>query len=400
LAASFVPSAASASSPTSAATGPKTNTLFMGTDVSVEIGQKLYRVQDVNGSAFIISVDGRAQKIPMFGGTHNLKVEHTLKLGSVSASVTGLAFERAYTPGRDPQMRRQIEAMRVNAAIGDNASLAEGRFVAAQNHFGVMLGSSSPITGAAQSANNLAAVADAAAADAMEAEQMADAQMQSGVTNAGFAQLQAESDLRRKEFDAVKVDFEISSEIPLSRPYMILNISYREKNAKPGTHRNMIYARALDQIDNRPRKIHVLQGGLPRGYELDGLQVHLYDDGREIATTVAPKRVALTRDEAYEYLMIDYLANAGSADGVATPAVGRLTPENRALLTPVEWKRVYFVKVSADGKAEGAFRDEECSVPAEKSIATLARTIRFYPALMKGKPVAGVARLVFADLNL
>ena len=381
-----------------AAVEPKTHALFMGTDISIQYNDKLYQLQDVVDTSFIISVDGKKTSIPMRGEPHNLKLEQSLKLTNVSASLTGLTGERTYTPGNDPRMRRQIEASRAANAIGDNASLAEGKYIVAQNKFGTAINPNS-VRGSDISAANLDAAAAEASKTALAATQMADAQFNTDFTNSGLAQLRAESDRARELYDGIEVNFTVSSPTELKSPYVVLVVHYHTNGNKTARSRDLIYARSLDPIGNKPEKIHILQGGFPHGYELDGYQVHLYNLGQEVATDVVPKRVPLTREDAFEYVKADYLGMHKGATLPSAPAMGKLGLKTKAELTAAQLGGTYFVKVSKDGKPEEAFLDEACSQPVDSVVATVVNTVRFFPALEKGKRVEGVARLRFSYLT-
>ncbi len=377
----------------------KTHTLFMGTEVSIEHDKKLYRLQDVIGSSFVISVDGAKTIVPMRGGEpRHLKLEQSLKLTTVSASVTGLKAERAYTPRSDPKLARQLEASTVAAALGDNASLAMGTYARAENKFGAAINPEGG-TGTAISAANLDAAAAAAAKVAFAAERMNDAMFNTDLPNAASAQTRADGDLAKELFDAVEVNFELSSPTELTSPYLVLVVRYHPKADEPGTSRDLIYARALNAIGSKPEKIHILQGGLPRGYVLESYQVHLYNLGQEVATDVAPKRVALTRDEAFEYVKAEYLGTHKGATLPSLPAMGKLGIETKSHLTPVQLSGVYFVKVTKDGMPVAAFTDESCSQSADDVIDSLVKSVRFFPALEAGKRIEGVARLTFSHLT-
>jgi hypothetical protein len=156
----------------------------------------------------------------------------------------------------------------------------------------------------------------------------------------------------------------------------------------------------LDAIGSKPVHIDAIHGGFPPGFELDDVQVHLYSDGREIPTEVAPKRVALSRDDAFEYLKIEYLSGHRDETLTASPAIGRPTKEQQLKLTPNQLKAVYFAKVSPDGVPVGTFSDEACTQPVEGLVSELAQNVRYYPAMEKGKLVEGTARLKLMDLPL
>lgn len=382
--------------------------LYMRTDLSVEQHSKLYPIQDVSGHDFIVSIGGRQVSVPTVGEGHRIEFGHALTLARASASLSDLVTERAYTPGNDPRMQRQRSAMTADAVIGDNASLAAGQFVVAENKNFVALNTEDkdPITqapvvdGAQLSAENLAAigVADAAKADQLS-NQAADLQ-RSNVTSGAFGQLAADNDMRQELFDAVSIRFTVSSENYLEKPYLVVITRFHTRDDRPGQARNAVYARALNPIGSKPTKIDVLQGGMPRGFEIEEAQVHLYDDGREIPTEASPKRVPLSRDEAFEYLKIEYLSGHKGDTLMATAALGRPTKDQRLQLTPNQWKDFYYAKVSKDGVPLGTYTDEACTQPAEGLAGELARNVRYYPALEKGEQVEGNARLRFAELPL
>lgn len=376
---------------------PKNHTLFMGTDISIEHEGKLYRVQDVFSTTFIISVDGKKTGVPMHGTPRKMRLEQSLKLTNVSASLTGLKAERAYTPLNDPRMKRQIEASQISAVVGDNSSLAMGKFEVAQNKFGVAINPDAA-TGAAISAANLDAAAAAASKEATTAENMSSAQFNSDSTNPALGDLRAKADLSKELFDAVEVEFEISAQAELHKPYVVLIARYHERE-KPKYSRDLIYARALDSIGPTPQHVHILQGGLPEGFELENYQVHLYDLGQEVATDVAPKRVPLTREEAFEYLKAEYIGSHKGATLPASPAMGKLGIQTKAQLAPSQLNGAYFVRVTSEGKPLRAFMDEACSQPVDDAIDSLVKTVRFFPALDHGKCIEGVARLTFSHLT-
>jgi len=220
------------------------------------------------------------------------------------------------------------------------------------------------------------------------------------VTSGGFARLAAENDMQQELFDAVEVRFEVASSSFLEKPYVVVITRFHAREDKPGVARNAVYAKALESIGTKPTKVELLHGGFPLGFEIEELQVHLYNDGREIPTDVSQKRVPLSRDEAFEYLKIDYFRGHKADTVPATPAVGRPDRQELARLGPKLADAVYYVKVDREGRPGGVFADEECSQPADTAAAALAGAVRYYPALENGKTVDGVAHLVLSHLEL
>jgi len=406
-------SAASKESPVPPAPGPDVTTkpyvLYMRTDLAVEQNKKLYPVEDVHGQMFIIKMKGEPVSVPMTGGAHNLQFDHKLTLTRNAAALTGLVSERAYTAGRDPKMIRQRQAALNDSVMADNAAVAEQKFMMAENKNFVGVYNSpdgkypdgTPMaTGQAQTAENIDKLTAAQAATALQTQSQMENQLQTDITSGGFARLAAEADMAKEKFDAVQVKFEVSSPVYLERPYVVVITRFHAREDKPGAARSAVFAKALEAFGSKPAKVEILHGGFPPGFEIEDLQVHLYNEGKEVPTDVAQKRVPLSRDEAFEYLKIDYLHNHKGGTLAAAPAVGRPDRQELARLTPNQVASVYYVKVSKDGRPLGTFEDEECTRPVADPIGELARNIRYYPAMDKGLLVEGTARLSLTQLAL
>ena len=364
----------------------QTHTLFMGLDLSIEHQKKFHRVKDVAGDSFVITSDAAPVFLPVNRASHNLKVSNALKLTSVSGVITHLKSERSYSAGNDPQMIRMKEMNRAIGALEDNKSLAIDRYAALKRE---IAGPYPDPSGAMERA----------AAEAMASFESASILSNSALIS-GFDG-QAQADLAKELYDAIEVNFELSAETPLNNPYILLVARFREPNAPPSTARNWIYAKSLPPIDSKPVEFHVLKGGFPRGYILEDFKVHLYNRGEEVATNVSSKRVPLTREEAFEYVKIQYIASHRGATVSASPAMGKLPPDLSARLSGGQFNRTYYVKVSKDGVPEGAFMDADCEEKIEDAyLESAVNSIRFKPALEKGKPVSGVASLRFDQLIL
>ena len=372
------------------ATKPETKpyTLFMGVDIEVQYQKDFYRAHAVHDSSLVVKVGDKDILVPMNRGPVNMKVDQELKLTESFATLQELKSERAYTRAADPLLKFQREQPgNAGAAAAD---LADNNAVANSAAYSSALSNPRVPAGQVAELGIAAGKANAAAVNA---------RMQSDFDSPAYYAGKMASELARQEFNAMEVTFQASSPKPLTSPYVVIVAQYREKDEKPGAAHNWIYAQELPAIGPEPRKVHILQGGLPPGFELLKLQLHLYNRGRELATNVADKQVALTRDEAVQYLLIDYLGSHKGATLPATPALGRLTPEARARLAEGQYRQPFFVKVSKDGVPLAAFVNEACSQKIEDTFAeSLILEVRFNPALEKGRPVEGVAQLKFSEL--
>jgi hypothetical protein len=384
---------APAAAPDGANAGPKTYTLFMGADLDVQLNKVAYRVLDVTGGSFVVKVDGKELLVPMNEGPVSLRVAHSLKLTEAAAAIADLKGERAYTPGNDPvkkYMAQQGQAVASQDAIANatwnvvyaqRMANANAKAAASGQEGGFPVGSD---LGAAQ--RQLNAVSAASLSDF-------------GNNTSLVGKMQDE--LREGLFDAMDISFEVSAEKPLNSPYVVVVAQYREPNKPPGALHSWIYARALEPIDTKPRKVRIVQGGFPQGFELERFQVHLFEHGEELATNVADKRVPLTRDEAFQYVLIDYVSSHKAASLPATPAMGKLPADLRTRLDSGQLTQRFFVKVSKDGLPVETYVDETCSHKVDDPyLQSVIQDIRFKPALEKGRPIEGIALLRFCDLRM
>lgn len=373
----------------------KTFVLFMGADIDVQIGKESHRVKNVAGDSFVITVDQKPVEVPMNRGPINMKVTPQLKLSDKTAVVKDLKFERAYTPDNDPNKKwaSSQSGSAAQAAIGTNAGLMAsaqmGAGLAAQR--GAALAGPSGTTFGNDGAVAATTTNFNSAVSAGNSDQ----------NSAGYATQQLQEELDKQLFDAVRVTCEISSPKPMRDPYMVIITQYREKDDPPGAVKNWVFARQLDRLDENPVTVRFLKGGFPKGFEMVKQQLHLYGAGRELGTNVADKNVALTRDDAHQYIVIDHLTTHKGATLAASVALGVSYKDFSPHFPSVQLQQEIFVKVDKDGLPGGVFRNEACSESTgDTYLESLVGNVRFKPALKAGKAVDSVAKLKIADLAI
>lgn len=372
----------------------KTHTLFMGADFDVQLKRSFYRVRDVSGGSVVIRVNDEEVRLPMNEGPVNMKVVQSLKLTETSAAIVDLKGERAYTPSADPVRKFLREQpggaahLRANQAEIQSYSAQQG--VAGARNSGAPAGVGAAIVAQAEQS---AMTAGNGFASALSAEG-------SDANSIATYSAKMEEELAKKLFDAMEVTFEVSSPQPVDHPYVVIVAQYRERDEKPGAAHNWIYACALEPIGRKPRRVRFVQGGLPPGFELLKFKLHLYDHGHEIATNVAENRVPLTREEAFQYLKIEYLTGHKDTTLPPTAAMGNLPADLPSRLTGGQFTQTFFVAVSKDGLPGQVFSDESCSQRVDDPyILSVIKDLRFRPALDKGRAVDGVARLNLDQLS-
>ncbi|MBI5425514.1 MAG: hypothetical protein HZA32_15655 [Opitutae bacterium] len=362
--------------------GPKTHLLFMGADFAVEWQGKLCPVLDVDGSTFIVDAGGQRVTVPSRTTALGIKISDTLKMTTRSASVTELKGERAYTRENDP--RTKFNRSFANSA---GASAATGA-----------AGNTMVLTQISASVSPLNPLGPEQARNAGAAFQKTAFDEQSNFNSAGEHAARMGTELAEERFDAFDLSFVVSSPQPLRHPYLVVVTRYRENATDPKSGRIWVYAEKLEPVDAEPRRVRLTRGGFPPGYDLQDFQLHLYDGGQEIGTTVSAKRVPLTADEAFQYSIVEYVSQ--HRDATLPPVIARdfVPPGLRARLATATPRPLY-VKVGRSGRATGVFQDEACTQQIETAaIAAVVGDLRFHPGLAKGKVSEGVATIDPATL--
>jgi hypothetical protein len=412
----------------------KTHTLFMGADIFVNLDRDLYPVRDVTGSSWVIDINHQDKVVSAKEAPMNLKVTPTLKLTETAATITGFKRVAAYSYENDPSVRitrgldrssamstdlidiaRNAQAREdtmMNNALGGAAVLAgsddqfsfNSEFVGAQfryaeTHSKTDSGGAIPLPVASSVQPSLPDAGGLPAGAGINA--LAVGNVQAG----SFAQAEMGNEptgkIATQGLDAMEIEFSISSPKPLHHPYVVTMTRFHAKGTKPGMVQNLIYARALDPIYTQISHVHFTEEGFPFNYELIDFQIHIYDRGIEVATNLAEDRVELTRDEAFEYVKSEYI---GAHKGATLPAVavmGNLPSDLPAKLNAGKYDKAFYVTVSKDGLATGAFVDAACREKIDDPyLDSVIGRIRFKPALADGRPVQGVSPLNLNKLTI
>lgn len=375
---------AAGAAPANATTAaPKTHVLFMGADITVEKDKEFHRVEDVTASSLIIKPAGKPVAVPQLRGL-DLRINESLKIARTNVGISRLKTERAYTPDADP-FRKLAAVSHLAASQSAATDLARGTVLTLQTQ-----GAGGPTGGTMGAA--LAAAEGAVDAANLESSRQ--------IYDTGSHAVQAGTEEARELFDAIRFSFEVTPERDLEKPYYAVIALIRDRDSKPGQVRKWAYVKSLDAINaGEPKKVSVLQGGLPSGYILESCEVHLYNQGEEVATNLSRRRVPLSEDEALEYRIIEYV---GANKGRTLPAAlaTTLTSDLRAQLGSNSLSETHHVRVAKNGRVVGVFRDAAGRQPRQDArLEAALQTLRFKPALQAGKPVESVVALNLSQLS-
>jgi hypothetical protein len=377
---------------------PKTHMLFMGADIAVTLGGELYPVRDVVGASWVLLIGGQEKLISTKESSTNIKITPNLKLSEGSASVTELHRLQSYSFANDPSV---ITTTRMTSS-GMNTALLEGVALDAAHYADTLgnkaLGGAQVLAlgdkqfGAAAYLHDMGTYEDPVKW-AQRMERNAVANTRSEAEGLGPA--------TSRGLDALSVDFAISSTKPLYNPYVVTITRFHPKGAKPGVVQNHIYAEALNPIGPQPLRVHLEEEGFPFDYEVVDFQMHIYNRGVEVATSMSANRVDLTRDEAFMYVVLEYVNAHRGATLPPVPAMGHLPSALPTRLAAGDYASPFYVKVSRDGLGDESFADAACTRRLEDPfLESVVKELRFKPALANGNPVPGVAQVDLGKLQI
>lgn len=375
---------------------PMTHVLFMGADISVAKGNELHPVEDVTDSAFIIRVDGQPMKVP-YRQLADIRIKGALKVSGTNVALDGLKAERAYAPGSDPfeKLSGSITMAAGESAVADiaQANAASARMSAVGA--GAML----------EGASNPAARAEAAQAfgQAISQQEAAESAVAQAHDAQGYGSKLPGQELGgagEELFDAIRFSFEVTADRDLAQPYYALIAQIRERDGRPGQIRQWAYVKSLGPVTaGSPKKVTVLQDGLPPGYHLAGCEVHLYERGEELSTNLSRRRVPLTDAEALEYRIIEYI---GANKEQTLPAALISPPLSETALFSLTGRQLdttCYVRVGKDGRVTAVFSDAAGRKPvADTALGSVLKALRFKPALESGRPVESIAPITPGQL--
>jgi len=411
----------------------KTHTLFMGADIAINLDKDLYRLRDVFGSNWVISINGQEREISSKEAPVNLKITPNLKLTETSATIVGFKRVPAYSYENDPNVlltkgmnnsaamnadlitvaqnaQHRVDTLTNKALPGANVFAgADDQFsdaalmATAQHAF-----SNLHTTGIDARGNPLPSGSVGGGGDSLDlgsasvdpTVRAAEASAIGAIHQSGNGDEPVGRILTRG-LDAMDIEFDIRSAKPLHNPYVVTMTRFRANNGKPGMVQSLVYAESLHPIDEHISHVHFTETGFPFNYELVDFQLHIYNQGEEIATNIAANRLEMTRDEAFEYVKAEYIGAHAKDTLPAVPAMGKMPADLHSVLASGRYADAFYVRVSKEGLADGAYSDAACTRRIDDPyLEQVIRRVRFKPALNVGKPVDGVASLTLGKLAI
>jgi hypothetical protein len=195
----------------------------------------------------------------------------------------------------------------------------------------------------------------------------------------------------------VELSFDVSSPEPLDDAYIVVIANYAADN-KSGKVAQKVSARAFDRLDSQTRKVTMVHAAKLDGLPFKNFDIGLYSNGQEVATNLSSKRVDLTREQAYEFFLIDYLTGHKDATRPPTPILMAPRAVIRRQIGDADANQPVYATIDKMGKILSISADEAGKVKLPASVEVVMQNVRFMPALNKGDPVEGRVKITLADL--
>lgn len=366
--------------------------LFVGLDLTVEQDGAPLRVLRVSGHQAELAGPGVSRTIPV-RQVAGVQTGRATVVTATSVQIDNLTTSNGFSPARDPRreaLRQQAADAGLAAAGADRMARAEARTANA---------TTAPVN--APPGSPMAAVQESIIADervrAAENVRSTVWATDSEAGGADYLDTTSQPGTRPNNFDQLTVTFEASSPAPLKDAYAVLLTVTRLPSAPQEPVLSLAF-RPLPPLGPKPRRIDLAHDGLPPGFALDRCEIHLYRGGRELATNLSERRIELTRDEAFQFLLLRYTMDHAGRDRPPQPVVELLPPDFVAGLPAQQRKRAAEIHVRADGRVETVALEPAGSGPADADLEAALRDVWFYPALLQGQPVATDTTILLGEL--
>ena len=357
---------------------PKDHALFLGTSLMIENSGRYLELVGATDSSVTVLADGAPRDLPR-KAVDAVRIEPALKLSSIVARIDNLKSTTVKADVRGDRWAADRMQILMDSMAAQNTHMMD--------HAQRRLENAEAVATVATGFGKMSADAELAIASANYAKLVN--------TNAKIAQSVGSFVPSDGTVTAVEVECELSSPRVARNAYALLVTEYRMSSREKPQYK--VHVQALRRLGPKPERVTLLQSGLPAGFDLGRVDVHVYADGQELATNLSEQRVDLTADDALRYLVLCYVAGHAKDTLPAAPLKIAVPAEFKQQVQPAELDRTLYVTVGADGAVRDLSLAPDRVVAPDFAVAAAVRKFRYNPALKEGKPVESVVPLKLAD---
>lgn len=371
----------------------KSYAIFLGLTVFVEEQGKKLPVVGGSDPVVLVREDGTNVDVPRRHVALSAVVEPTLSPSFLTLdALNGYPIHSPATnPVRDAQA--QMIAMQGIDADRQDASAAAWRQAdtgaVAATAQAAATDASSPDKGLVEGA---AAAARGQAASALD-------NMTSTITNPLFGSVLPGSGETGSDAtcDGFEVTFRASASEPCSNVYGVLRLLIRPPAPANGELLQALKVFRLPDLDARPRKIVVRRLDMPVGAKVESFDVHIYANGRELASNTSRNRVDVSDDEALQFLILRHM-QGHAKETLPAEVAQELRPGWPGVISKDATKLTVDVGIDAEGKVSAVSLGVAATTPSAAELERAVRNVRFLPALLNGKPAPSSGTFALGEL--
>jgi hypothetical protein len=354
--------------------------LFVGVDLKVMQNGEMCRINDFNNRRALIESPERTEIADRDLGS--IQFVHTTKLSRHPIKIAEMDVRKGISATTDERLERMVGQNNLQTYDQDRLQQLELSVISAAA-FGA--GAPQSTTGGAGAGRTLD---DPGLRQAVG--QLQDYQESNRLTSDSAFFSQQERDQDPDKFNTIILSAMVSSPVPVSDTYVVGIARIRTKESRS---RDIVIFHEIGDLSPEPRQINIQKPGMPPGFEVLDMDLHVFREGQELVSDLSDKQFALTRDEAIEYLALERISAHRGQTLPAEPAWA-LAPS--ALLgsnRPEDFD--YPLTVHVDERGRVTKIDESTIAPAP--IPEIVSDLLFLPAIQSGETVATITNVNLSD---
>lgn len=346
--------------------------LFVGVDLKVLNEGEMHEISDFDKRRAILAGPEKKQIADRDLGS--IQFIPTTKLGRQPLTIADLDVRRGYSTSQDKKMDSMISQNNLQTYSQDRLQQLELSVISA-----AAFGPSGPIEAPDGTVVDVTDVRDTTNA-------FQDFQNQNAITSDDefFSQKDGQND--PEKFNAIIITAQVSSPVPVADTYAVCIARIRTDESRS---RDVIIFHEIGELTPEPRTIDIQKPGLPPGFEVLEVDVHVFCEGQELASDQSDKQFALTRDEAIEYLVLERISTHRGQTLPAEPAWALAPPALLGSADPEAFNLPLTVHVDERGRVTKI--DESTIAPAH--IAEIVSDLFFLPAIREGTAVPATTQV-------
>ncbi len=373
----------------SVSSAPRDHHLFVGVEAYLTHDREMLEVRRFEGQQTVLQNDAGEQFVTSRDNGYQFKMHP--KVSPIVIEIDDLKGQEAFSPWTDPTgqwMSRQVafsghfDDSMTNAARQLSAGMSE-----AHNMENAERGSGGP----SPNTNYTSASVMSQAVGEFQRTQSALGSF-NDTPEIVDRMNPVEKELEGTSFDAINLTFRIAAPEPIANAHALARVRIRNKAEG---YQDISFQRELGAIGRNPRSVMLTLDGLPKGFEYVEADIHIFNQGVELATTRSERHMPLTAGEAREYLLLDHLAQHRGESTAAQPVWSLAPGALRSADDGGAYNFTALVDIDERGIAQAVKPLDGQILP--ESTRTLFREMTYLPALQDGEPIASTVQVNLAD---